>query len=101
MNCVYFGSETIEHWVDSFKFPAQAETPTNDSQQAQDALFTKLIRLYLLCAKLIDFKAAYLVIDEIVRFADEVRCIPLQAPTSLAYASTAEVSPLRALLRDY
>lgn len=60
-----------------------------------------MICLYLLCEKLIDFKAANMVIDEIVSFADEVRCIPLQAPTSLAYASTAEGSPLRALLRDY
>lgn len=59
-----------------------------------------MIRLYLLCEKLIDFKAANLVIDEIVRFADEVRCIPLAGPTSLAYASTVEGSPLRALLRD-
>jgi len=101
MNCTYFGFETIEHWVDSFKFPAQAQTSANAEQTAQEALFTKLIKLYLLCLKLIDFKAANMVVDEIVRFGDKAGSIPLLGPTSLAYGNTVEGAPLRNLIRDY
>jgi len=46
MNCVYFGSDTIEHWVDTFERPLRMETTANDKQTA---LFSKLISLYLLC----------------------------------------------------
>jgi hypothetical protein len=98
MNITYFGSETIEQWVDALDLPAELQTFANDEQTA---LFTRLIRLYLLCEKLIDLKAANIVIDEIVRFSDMARVIPLLVPTSLAYGSTANGASLRKLLRDY
>jgi hypothetical protein len=98
MNCTYFGFETIEHWADTIELPAELQTPANDNQTA---LFSKLISFYLLCVKLIDFKAANLAIDEIVRFGDMFKVIPLLGPTSLAYGSTAEDAPLRKLVRDY
>lgn len=98
MNITYFGFETIEQWVDTLDLPAELQTFATDEQTA---LFTKLIRLYLLCEKLIELKAANMVIDEIVRFSDMARVIPLLAPTSLAYSSTANGASLRKLLRDY
>jgi hypothetical protein len=98
MNCVYSGFEAIEHWVDTFELPVQPDTSANNKQTA---LFTKLISFYLLCIKLIDFKAANMVIDEVIRFSDLARVIPPQAASSLAYTSTAQGAPLRALLRDY
>lgn len=98
MNGVYFGFETIEHWADTFEHPPQRATTANDGH---NALFTRLISLYLLCERLIDFKAANMVIDEITRFGFDAGVIPLLGPTSLVYTSTAKGSPLRALLRDY
>jgi len=100
MNCVYFGSETIEHWVDDY-LSSVPEIPADDKQQAQDAVFMKLIGLYLLCQKLIDFKAANAVIDEIIRLSNAAKIIPLHGPTALAYEHTVKGNPLRALLRDY
>lgn len=98
MNYVYSGFETVEHWVDEFELSVQPETSANDKQTAR---FTKLIRFYLLCVKLIDFKAANMAIDEIIRFSGLARVVPPLAATSLAYSSTAEGAPLRALVRDY
>jgi hypothetical protein len=98
MNCVYFGFESIEHWADAFEHPPHRATSANDEH---NALFTKLISLYLLCERLIDFKAANMVIDEITRFSLNTGVIPLLAPTSLVYNSTAKGSPLRKLLCDY
>ena len=98
MNGVYFGFETIEHWVDKFEHPPHRVTSATDEH---NTLFAKLISLYLLCEKLIDFKAANMVIDKITRFGFDAGVIPLLAPTSLVYNSTAKGSPLRALLRDY
>lgn len=75
--------------------------PRTTSTPLRMPSFTKLISLYLLCQKLVDLKAANMVIDEIVRFGGKVWGIPLFTPTSLAYASTAKNDPLRAMVRDY
>jgi hypothetical protein len=99
MNCVYFGPETIEHWVDDYH-SSRPEMSTDDRQLAQDALFAKLIGIYLLCQKLIDFKAANAVIDEIIRLSSSCKIIPLQGPIVLAYEHTVKGNPLRALIRD-
>jgi hypothetical protein len=98
MNCVYFGIEIIEHWVDTFEHPPHRATSADDEH---NALFSKLINLYLLCEELLDFKAANMVIDQIIRFSFCAGVIPLLAPTSLAYNSTVQGSLLRKLLRDY
>ena len=98
MNGVYFGFETIEHWADTFEHLPQRATSANEEH---NALFTKLINLYLLCERLIDFNAANAVIDEITRFGFFAGVIPLLTPTSLVYNSTAKGSPLRKLLCDY
>ena len=101
MNCVYFGHETIRHWIDTLKLPPKPEVSTNGEQQAQDAIFTTIISLQLLCQKLIDFKAANIVIDEMIRFSSTVKTIPSQGPIALAYGSALKDNPLRSLLRDY
>lgn len=98
MNCVYFGIETIEHWVDTFEHPLHRATSADDEH---NALFSKLINLYLLCEELLDFKAANMVIDQIIRFSFCAGVIPLLAPTALAYNSTVKGSLLRKLLCDY
>jgi hypothetical protein len=100
MNCVYFGDETIEHWVDDY-LSSLPEMLVDDKQQARDALFTKLIGLYLLCQRLIDFKAANMVIDEVIRLTNAGKIIPMRGPIVLAYSSTIKDHPLHALIRDY
>lgn len=61
---------------------------------------TALIELYLLADKLQDFTTANMVMDELVQFIAETTELPKYALTSLVYNSTANNSPLRALLRD-
>ena len=104
LNFVYLGPETVEQWADASEAEtaAKPEGNTKDEKQAvADLVFEKLIRLYLLAERLIDFKTANMVVAEIVRASRLLGCIPTQSPTSLAYASTVEGSPLRRLLRDY
>lgn len=97
LNCVYFGSETIDQWADEFE-PLETDA---EEQVAADMLFEKLIRLYLLAERLIDLKTANLVIGEIIRFSDASIFIPTHIPVSLAYAATTTGSPLRKLSRDF
>jgi hypothetical protein len=111
LNCVYFGPETVEQWADASEaeITAKPEGNTKDEkriireekQAVADLVFEKLIRLYLLAERLIDFKTANMVIAEIIRASGLFGCIPTQGPISLAYASTVKGSPLRNLLRDY
>lgn len=104
LNFVYFGPETVEQWADvsEAETTAKPEANTKDEKQAvADTVFEKLIRLYLLAERLIDLKTANMVIAEIIRASRLLGCIPTQSPTSLAYVSTVEGSPLRRLLRDY
>ena len=42
-----------------------------------------------------------MIMDELIKFVAQTGEIPKHGPTSLAYNSTADSSPLRALLRDY
>jgi hypothetical protein len=104
LNCVYFGPETLEQWADACMAESEAEPEgkTRDEEQAvADLVFEKLIRLYLLAERLVDLRTANMALGEIIRSSMLLRVIPMQVPTSLAYASTAKDSPLRTLLRDY
>ena len=108
LNCVYFGSEILEQWADATEAEAEAETEakpegkTSDEKQAgADLVFEKLIGLYLLAERLVDFKTANMVIDEMIRAREVLNYIPTQGPVSLAYASTVKGSPLCTLIRDF
>lgn len=104
LNYVYFGPDTIEQWADASaaKTKAKPEGGTSDERQAAgDLVFERLVGLYLLAERLVDFRTADAVIDEIIRARDVLRCIPTKGPITLAYASTAKGSPLRTLLRDF
>jgi hypothetical protein len=102
LNCVYFGSETLEQWADAAKVEAHSEGNTREQKQAvADSLFSKLVRMYLLAERLVDSKTANIASGEIIRSVDRLGCIPTQAPISLAYACSTRESPLRNLLRDF
>jgi hypothetical protein len=107
LNCVYFGAETMEQWADELQASFSSDdADTSDEassakEAAADVLFTKLIRLYLLAARLGDLKIANQVTSEIIRFSYAIETVPTQIPTSLAYAATAAGNPLRKLLRDF
>ena len=66
-----------------------------------DAGSEALIKVYLLADKLQDLATANMIMDKLIKFVAQTGEIPKHGPTSLAYNSTADSSPLRALLRDY
>jgi hypothetical protein len=104
VHCVYFGPQALRQWAQAseVKTEANSDGSTRDEKQtAADLVFKKLVGLYLLAVRLVDFKTANMVTDEIIRASDALACIPTQGPVSLAYASTGTGSPLRRLLRDF
>lgn len=82
-----------------------SSTCSEDAEAARSELSDTgceaLIRLYLLADKLQDLITANAIVDELISLVAKTNEIPKQAPTSLAYDSTASSSPLRKLLRDY
>lgn len=104
VHCVYFGPQALQKWAAASevkKEPNPDGHARDEDQAAADLVFEKLIRLYILAAKLVDFETASMVVDKIIRTSDSLGFIPTQGPISVAYASTDKGSPLRALLRDY
>lgn len=65
-----------------------------------DEGFGALIRLYLLADKLQDLPTTNIVIDEIFQFSVWIGAVPSCAQISIAYSSTVEGCPLRALIRN-
>lgn len=103
MNCVYFGSDIVQYWVnDKLSSQPRGSASAEEMQQFHDTIFTKFIELYVLAQKMIDFQTANMVIDEIIRFRETAKVVPvpMQAAISLAYKFTVKNDPLRRLLRD-
>lgn len=101
INCVYFGLDIAEQWIETSGHATPPHETDDQRQKAADALFEKLISLYLLAKRLNDCKTANTVVDEIVRFNITTSRIPSQPPVSLAFTSTSKDEPLRSLLQDF
>jgi hypothetical protein len=83
LHTVYFGVVSLKNRI---------------AEDAEVARF--LVDLYLLADKLLDPVTANMVIDEILSFFDR-NIGPLSGVTPHVYASTADGSPLRMLVRDF
>lgn len=85
LNCVYFGSETLEQWADAAEAENEAEPDEEkrkEEQAAANLVFERLIRLYLLAERMADSKTANMAIGEIIRASDHLGYIPMQGPIS-------------------
>ena len=94
------GNTLDGHQLYAFTTSAGSANAKIATSRLSKAGCTALIELYLLADKLQDFTTANMVMDELVQFIAETAEIPKYALTSLVYNSTANNSPLRALLRD-
>jgi hypothetical protein len=104
VNCVYFGSEALQHYqhyVDPTASESESESDRDQREKELDAECEALIRVYLIADRLQDLITTNMAIDELVRFRTIMKHIPDKPHISLVYGQTAENSPLRRLMRDY
>jgi hypothetical protein len=99
VNCVYFGSEILQHYADDMASLSKSDLIERDEEV--DAAFSALIRVYQIADKLRDLITANMVIDEIMKFEDALERIPGDETVALVYRYTPEQNPLRLLMRDY
>jgi hypothetical protein len=95
LHTVYFGVVSL---MDRIEEDAAGDGAENTSRDEKVARF--LVELYLLADKLLDPVTANMVIDEIISFFNR-NIGPLAIITTRVYASTADGSPLRMLVRDF
>jgi hypothetical protein len=95
LHTVYFGVVSLKNRTAE---DAAGNATGNASRNKEVARF--LIDLYLLADKLLDSVTANMVIDEILSFFDR-NIGPLSGVTPHVYASTADGSPLRMLVRNF
>lgn len=102
-DCVKFGTDEIGCLGDEYDKSLKPKLPNatqEEKQKTADAVFVKLIDLYLLARYLEDGETAHTVIDHIVHLSDDIHMIP-STSVDLAYSRTEKGDRLRQLMCDF